>query len=55
MPKVSDAARATVKDGAVWRECPCCDQLRPLPPDVMLCDDCATPPTRPAGSGAWSR
>ncbi|GAA1797207.1 hypothetical protein GCM10009835_14230 [Planosporangium flavigriseum] len=54
MPKIVDATRVTSKDDAVWRECACCGQLRPLPPDALFCDDCAAP-ARPTGPGTWSR
>lgn len=53
MPKVSDAARVTTKDGAVWRECPCCARLAAMPPDAILCDEC-TGEIRPT-QGTWSR
>jgi hypothetical protein len=35
MPKLSDAARATAPDGAVWRTCSGCDHLTALPPTVQ--------------------
>ncbi len=40
MPTVFDAARATTRDGAVWRTCPLCDHLTPMPPAAELCDPC---------------
>ncbi len=49
MPKVIDAARATIRDGAVWRACPVCDHLAPMPPGAVLCDPC-TAVTFPTGS-----
>ena len=55
MPKVSDAARVTTKDGAVWRECPCCARLAAMPPDAILCDECTGETSTRSTSGAWSR
>ncbi len=54
MPKVVDAARVTSKDNTIWRTCPACEQLLPLPPDALFCDTCAhrTPPDR---EGSWTR
>ncbi|GIH12474.1 hypothetical protein [Rugosimonospora africana] len=43
MPTVSELARVTTRDGAVWRACVCCGLLAPLAPDVDRCDGCATP------------
>jgi hypothetical protein len=40
MPTVSNAARVTSKDGAVWRTCKRCGILAALPPDVDRCANC---------------
>jgi hypothetical protein len=40
MPTVSNAARITSKDGAVWRTCTGCGALAALPPDIDLCAGC---------------
>ncbi len=40
MPTVSNAARATTKDGAVWRTCTTCGVLAALAPDVEQCTAC---------------
>ncbi|GLW32970.1 hypothetical protein [Actinoplanes regularis] len=46
MPKVSDAARVTTKDKAIWRTCAGCELLKSLPPDVDRCAACADPDAR---------
>jgi hypothetical protein len=40
MPTVSDAARITSKDGAVWRTCGGCGTLAALPPNLERCAGC---------------
>jgi hypothetical protein len=40
MPTVSNAARITSKDGAIWRTCGGCGALAALPPDINLCAGC---------------
>jgi hypothetical protein len=40
MPTVSNAARITSKDGAVWRTCGGCGTLAALPPDMDRCTTC---------------
>jgi hypothetical protein len=40
MPTVIDAARATIRNDAVWRTCPVCDHLAPMPADAPACDRC---------------
>ena len=55
MPKVVDAARATIRDNAVWRTCPTCDQLAPMPPDALFCDTCTNRPEAPQHEGSWTR
>ncbi len=40
MPTVSNAARVTVKAGAVWRNCGGCGTLAALPPEQDRCGDC---------------
>jgi hypothetical protein len=40
MPTVSNAARVTSKDGAVWRTCTGCGVLAALPPDIDRCAGC---------------
>jgi len=55
MSKLSDTARVTVADGAVWRTCTDCGRLAALAPDVARCADCDTAetpstPTRPERS-----
>ncbi len=50
MPTVVHAARATVKDGAVWRTCAGCGLLAALPPDVTYCPACT-----PIDGGGLSR
>ena len=53
MPTVSEAARATIRDNAVWRTCPTCAQLAAMPPDALFCDTCAHTATQ--REGAWTR
>ncbi len=58
MPKVSELARVTTREGAVWRACESCGLLAALPPrDMALepvrCDLCSIP-LRPARRG-WLR
>lgn len=55
MPKVSQAARATVKDGAVWRTCPTCQRLAAMAPDALFCDTCAATPNLSQREGSWTR
>jgi len=52
MPKVTELARVTTRDGAVWRACVSCGLLAALPAELTHCDGCAV--RRPAGRG-WSR
>jgi hypothetical protein len=40
MPTLSEAARVTVKNGAVWRNCGGCGTLAALPPDIDQCTGC---------------
>ena len=40
MPKLSDAARVSAPDGAVWRQCTGCGALAALAPDVERCPRC---------------
>jgi hypothetical protein len=49
MSTVSDTARVTIADGAVWRTCTICGRLAALAPDIECCDACAevAPPPRP--------
>jgi hypothetical protein len=54
MPTVSKSARATIRDTAVWRTCPACEQLAAMAPEALFCDACAAKPA-PAGEGAQSR
>jgi hypothetical protein len=44
MPTVSELARVTTRDGAVWRACASCGLLAALPPNIDRCDACAPPP-----------
>jgi hypothetical protein len=54
MPKVTDAARVTTREGSIWRECPGCGRLVAMAPEALLCDGCASSaPVRSAGG--WSR
>ena len=53
MPKVVDAARATIPTNTLWRTCPTCDQLTAMPPDALFCDTCTNAPTKREGS--WTR
>ena len=53
MPKVSELARVTTPDGAVWRACTGCGLLAALAPELTRCDWCAVP-LRPARRW-WSR
>jgi hypothetical protein len=53
MPKVVDAARATIPTNALWRTCPTCDQLAAMPPDALFCDTCSNVPAK--GEGSWTR
>lgn len=40
MPKLSDAARVSAPDGAVWRPCTGCGALAALTPDTERCPRC---------------
>jgi hypothetical protein len=53
MPTVSNTARATIRDTAVWRTCPACDQLAAMAPDALFCDACAAKPD-PHHEGSWT-
>ncbi len=54
MPTVSKSARATIRNHALWRTCPACQQLAAMPPDALFCDGCAAKPA-PSGEGVQSR
>ena len=41
MPKVSDAARVSTRQGAVWRVCPGCARLAAMAPEADRCETCA--------------
>jgi hypothetical protein len=41
MSTVSDTARVTIADGAVWRTCTICGRLAALAPDIECCEACA--------------
>ncbi len=41
MPRLSETARLTTRDGAVWRPCAICDTFSPLPPGHEVCPACA--------------
>ena len=45
MPKIIDFARATIREGELWRPCPDCDRLAAMTPDARLSDSCARLPT----------
>ncbi len=53
MPTVSELARVTTRDGAVWRACTGCGLLSAMAPEHVRCDNCKEP-VRPARRG-WSR
>jgi hypothetical protein len=44
MSTVSEAACATVEDGAVWRHCQRCQALVALPPEASVCERCTDRP-----------
>lgn len=43
MPTVSEVARVTTRDGAVWRACTGCGVLAPLAPEMNRCEQCTNP------------
>src|SRR4051794_25146297 len=51
MPKVVDAARATIRDGVLWRVCPARGQPPPMAPEALFCDTRAHPPRDRRGGG----
>jgi hypothetical protein len=51
MPTVSNAARITAKDGAVWRTCGGCGTLAALPPDIDRCTGCQLGADRAPAAG----
>ena len=48
MATLSDLARATTRNGAVWRTCTGCGTLAALSPDIDRCSSCR-PSTLPVG------
>jgi hypothetical protein len=54
VPTVTNVARATTKDGAVWRTCVGCGVLAALAPEIDRCNDCVPAP-RPGGSRSARR
>jgi hypothetical protein len=67
MPRLSNAARVTARNNAVWVTCPRCDTLSPVPTGETICDECAARryapvqrplpgmPARPPRRGGGSR
>ena len=49
MPKVSEVARVTTRDGSVWRPCVGCGVLAAMAPEANRCDTCTTTPAASAG------
>jgi hypothetical protein len=41
MPTVSEVARVTTRDGAIWRTCAGCGALAAMAAEVDRCDPCA--------------
>jgi hypothetical protein len=61
MPKVSEVARITTRDGTIWRPCVTCGVLAAMAPENNRCDSCTDidAPARPKLTGVvrrgWSR
>jgi hypothetical protein len=56
MPTVSEAARITCRDGAIWRFCVSCGQLAAMAPEHTRCDPCTRPaPQRSNPNGLRAR
>jgi hypothetical protein len=55
VPTVSEVARVTTRDGAIWRTCAGCGALAAMAAEVDRCDACLTGAPVVAGIAGWLR